>query len=70
MQYVIESDMLSMKGVALKVELSIGNVVVIGLSAFLFIPGFLLGCKYVSQTNVPVASDLAKGAVNIWRAAA
>ncbi len=54
----------------MRVSLSIGNVVVIGLAAFLFIPGFLLASKYAAGTNVPILSDLGKGSVNIWRVAA
>lgn len=54
----------------MRVELSIGNVIVIGLAAFLMIPGVLLAAKYASGTSIPILSDIGNGAVTIWRVAA
>jgi hypothetical protein len=54
----------------MRVELSIGNVIIIGLAAFLMIPGVLLASKYAAQSNIPVLSDIGSGAVTIWRVAA
>ena len=53
-----------------RVELSIGNVVIVSLIAFLGIPGVLLTAKYVSRTSIPVVSDIARGTVSIWKVAA
>lgn len=53
----------------MRVELSIGNVIVISLTAFLGIPAVLLASKYLAGTNIPVVRDVASGAVTIWRVA-
>lgn len=53
----------------MRIELSIGNVIIISLGAFLGIPAVLLTAKYVANTSVPIVSDIAKGTVNIWRVA-
>lgn len=54
----------------MSLELSLGNMLIIGLGAFLAVPAILLASKYLVKWNIPVLSDVGAGMVTIWRVAA
>lgn len=53
----------------MNIELSLGNLVMIGAGALLFIPSLLLGCKYIIDWKIPVVSNICSGIQTIWKVA-
>lgn len=53
----------------MNIELSLGNMIMIGAGALLIIPTLLLATKYVVSWHIPVVSNIASGVQSIWKVA-
>lgn len=53
----------------MNIELSLGNLIVIGFGALLAIPTIVIGCRYLVHWNVPVVSQIASGITTVWSVA-
>ena len=53
----------------MNIELSIGNLIMIGAGALLVIPTLLIANKYVIAWKIPIVSNIASGVQTIWKVA-